>query len=151
MKRILLILSLMMSLTACSTTRMSDAERLALFRAHAGEPVNSFRLFGSLNGWQPLGNTALVVWPAPNRAYLLQLMGLCSNLPFAHSISLSNQMGTVSARFDSVVPRGGGPNTGNMPCRIQEIRPIDVPALRETKREMREVQSVEREHTGDAE
>ncbi len=62
----------------CATTGLTDAQELALYQAHAGEPVKSFTVFGQLNGWSPLGDAALAVWARPSEAYLLELTGAAS-------------------------------------------------------------------------
>lgn len=121
----------------CATdARVRDADRFALYRQHAGEPVSGFRYFGSINGWTPLGDAALAVWTRPNQAYLLTLSGGCPELDFAHAITLTHQFHTVSARFDRVIPLGHGPRVA-IPCHIREIRPLDVAAIRAAQREMR--------------
>lgn len=147
MKRSLLVAALAASLAACASTRQPQAvdRELDLYRAHAGEPVHSFRYFGRLNGWTPLGNTALAVWTRPSEAYLLEVFGPCGDLDFAPAISVSNQMSRVSARFDSVTALGGGVGPIQVPCRIETIRPLDVKALKEAQRELREAKLVERE------
>src|SRR5688500_13475283 len=69
------------SLSACATDRAQrDADKLALYNAHAGAPVNKFRYFGSINGWTPLGDEAIAVWTRPNEAYLLDLTGPCPEI-----------------------------------------------------------------------
>lgn len=133
-------------LSACATGgRPSDADKLALYRDHAGQPVSDFRYFGSLNGWSPLGDSALVVWTKPSEAFLLELSGPCTDLNYAVAISITNQMNHVSARFDDVIPRGSGTSGIKIPCRIQTIRPLDVKALRASEKELREASAVERE------
>ncbi|MDQ1093835.1 hypothetical protein QE400_003248 [Xanthomonas sacchari] len=62
-------------LGGCATNRLSDDERLALYRAHAGAPVRDFQYFNQLNGWTALGDSALAVWTRPNQAYLLEFAG----------------------------------------------------------------------------
>lgn len=124
-------------LTGCATgARLSDADRLALYRANAGAPVQSFRYFGRINGWTPLGDSALAVTTRPSEGYLLELTGSCPDLEYTHTIRISNQFGRVHARFDHVhvVDR----NSFNIPCRIEQIRPVDTSALREAERGMRE-------------
>jgi hypothetical protein len=150
MKPLLSILTLAALLAACATNRPSEAERLALYRAHAGEPVKYFDYFGQINGWTPLGDRALTVWTRPNRAYLLELSGPCMDLDFAPAISISNQMGRVSARFDNVIVHGGGGGGSSMrfPCRIQEIRPLDVKALKAAQSELRRADAVDRKASG---
>jgi len=145
MKLICLLLALGLALTACATTpHGSDAEKLAPYRAQAGKPVNDFRYFGNLTGWTPLGDSALVVWTRPGEAFLLELYGPCSSLGFAQAITLSNTMGRVSARFDSVSVLGGGTSHMDMPCRIHTIRPLDTNGLKQAQQELREAKVVDR-------
>lgn len=125
----------LLAIAGCaSTSKLSDSERYTLYREHAGEPIKSFRYFGDINGWSPLDDSALVVWTRPAEAYLLDLYGPCQDLDFAQSIALTNLMGEVSARFDKVVVAG---TSMQIPCRIEEIRKIDVKALRQTERDLR--------------
>ena len=156
MKRILslmvLSIAVVASLAGCrSTPRATDAERLAFYEAHAGEPVRNFRLFGRLTGWTPLGNSALLVWPRPNQAYLLDVT-TCQDLPFASAISISHFASTVTARFDTVTPHGAGLTApGRIPCRITQIRPIDTQAVRDTREEMRQAEAEARSEAPPAE
>lgn len=135
-------------LAACSTNRLSDADTLALYRSHAGDPVKDFQYFGQVNGWTPLGDTALAVWTKPSQAYLLELYGPCFDLDYAPAISLSNLGSRVSARFDSVQVVGGGTGSIRIPCRIETIRPLDVKALRQAQKDLREAKVVERQAGG---
>ncbi|MBU8976381.1 MULTISPECIES: DUF6491 family protein [unclassified Lysobacter] len=137
------VLSIFAFSACASDPRTTDAERLALYRANAGAPVGNFQYFGRLDGWTPLGNTALAIWTRPSTVYLLELGGTCQDLDFANAITVTNQMGRVYARFDKVIVLGRG--TNQMPCWIQEIRPIDVKALRAAEQEKREAQTAERE------
>lgn len=138
-------LAIAVSLAACAgTPKLSDSERYALYREHAGEPVKSFRYFQNINGWTPLDRTSLVVWTRPGQAYLLETAGPCQDLEFATAITLTNMAGEVSARFDKVIVHGGG-QAVRIPCRIEEIRPIDVKSLRRTEREMRQASLAERD------
>lgn len=131
-------------LAACAgTPRLSDSQKYALYRDHAGEPVKSFRYFGNINGWTPLDKTALVVWTRPTQAYLLELTGPCRDLDYAPAITLTNMMGEVSARFDKVLIHGGGSRVP-MPCWIEEIRPVDVKAVRQAERDLRQAETAER-------
>lgn len=144
MKRLLVILALTVAVAGCASSGMRDADRLAMYRAHAGPPIDHFNYFGSINGWTPLGDRALTVWTRPATAYLLELTGPCPDLDFAPAISISNQMGRVHARFDKIRVHGGATRM-DFPCRIGQIRPIDVKALRQTERELRRVDAIERE------
>lgn len=136
MKAVFAVLAAALMLSGCATdARLRDAERLALYQQHAGEPVDRFRYFTSISGWTPLGDSALAVWTRPSEAWLLSLNGSCSDLQFATAISLTHQSRTVFARFDRVVPLGT--TSRSIPCPIREIRPLDVATLREAQRDLR--------------
>lgn len=132
-------------LSGCATVgKQTDAEKLALYRDHAGEPVKDFQYFGRLNGWTPLGDGALAVWTKPSEGYLLELSGPCQDLDYAPAIRITQFGSRVSARFDDVVPLGAGTASTKIPCRIQTIRPLDVKALRASQKELREAALEER-------
>ncbi|WP_313399398.1 DUF6491 family protein [Stenotrophomonas sp.] len=144
MKKMLVAAMLAATLAGCATTgKLSSDERLQLYRSHAGAPVNSFKYFGSLNGWTELGDSALAVWTRPSEAWLLNLGGPCMDLSYAPAITVTNMMGQVSARFDRVIVHGSGP-MAHVPCRIESIQPLDVKALRASEKEMREAKIAER-------
>ena len=139
MKTLLAIPSLLLAMaaTACASTGMGQSEKLATYRAHAGEPVSSFRYFGSINGWTPLGDRAIAVWTRPSEAWLLELSGPCPDIQSAPMITVTHQFNRVSARFDEVVPQGGAA-TMRIPCRIDTIRPLDVKAIRQAEKTARD-------------
>src|SRR5690606_41287789 len=98
-----------LALAACaSDSGLRTEEKRALYQSHAGEPVSSFRYFGSINGWTPLGDSALVVWTRPSEACLLDLQGPCHGLAPSPARGLTSQMRGVHARCDSLLVRGGG-------------------------------------------
>lgn len=132
----LLACALLLMAGCASTPSLSDAQERALYDAHAGAPVDKFRYFGSFNSWTELGDDALVVWTRPSEAWLLDLYGPCPDLEFAHTISVSSTFNMVSARLDSITAHAN--NSMQIPCRIQQIRPVDVEALRAAQREVRE-------------
>lgn len=136
---------LAIAVSGCATDAgLRDEQRLALYRQHAGEPVDSFRYFGRISGWTPLGDRALALWTRPSQVYLLELSGLCSDLQFANAITVTHQSGSVHARFDDVLVLG--PNSMRIPCRIQRILPVDAAAVRQAERGMREdVETLERD------
>ena len=144
MKRLLLALIAVLLLAGCASRggALTDSQRLAMYRGAAGEPVDSFHFFGSIHGWTPLGEDALVLRTKVNQAYLLELMG-CPDLDFAQAITVSNQAGRVYARFDSITVLDR--NLLDIPCRIREIRPVDVSTIREAERALRkQVEMAER-------
>lgn len=142
-----LVLSLVLiaaaSSTACATDPAArEAERIALYRSHAGEPVDSIQYLGSYSGWTPLGDKAFALWTRPSQAYLIEVHGPCIGLDFADSIGIRSFGGRISARFDQVYVRGvaGGPST----CQIREIRPLNVKALRADEKRLREERKMRR-------
>ncbi|MCR6496840.1 DUF6491 family protein [Thermomonas sp. S9] len=127
-------------LAGCASgPHMSDAEKLALYEQHAGAPVSSFMYTMPMDGWTPLGDSALAVWSGPGRAYLLKLYGPCPNLSFAPMISLSRSVGQVWAGFDRVIPRGVGPLMPDIPCTIKSIQPLDMKAIRKAERDANKI------------
>lgn len=139
MRSLLMSLFAVAALGACaSSPTMSPPERLRLYVQHAGDPVPSFQLtrFVRHTQWTPLGDRALAVWTSQSRGHLLELRNRCSGLSFAHTVQITNSFGTVSARWDSVIPRTA---SVAMPqsCRIIRIRPLDGRGLRDARREMR--------------
>ena len=81
----------LLGLTACATNgNLRDSDKLALYQSHAGEPVGSFNFFGRLNGWTPLGDSALVVWTKPSEAWLLDLSGPCQDIEYTPAIGLTS-------------------------------------------------------------
>ncbi len=125
-------------------------ERLDTYRAHAGEPVESFRYFGAFNGWAELGDSALAVWTKPTEAWLLTLDSPCRDLSKALAIGISNNTGQAGTRFgqvsagnDQISIQGSGTSM-SIPCRIQTIQPLDLRALHASKRDLREARAEER-------
>ncbi len=133
----LTLAALALALSACASGGMTEDDRLALYRAHALAPVDSFRYFNRIDGWTPLGDRALAIWTRPHEAYLLEVDGPCRDLDYAQAIGLTNQMGTVYSRFDKVIPRTDFGLPEPTQCRIQQIRPLDVKAIRSAEKDMR--------------
>lgn len=129
-----LTLALVLLLAACATEApaVRDADRIARFRAAAGEPVRSIRVTSTVMSWSTAGDSVLAVWTRPREAWLMELSGRCMQLRGAMSIGFTNQNGRVTAGFDRVLVRTMRPDsaasTGG--CRIREIRPLNVATLR---------------------
>lgn len=135
MKALVLPLLAMLGLvTGCASTRLSDAERLALYEAHAGAPVNQIRYLDPI-GWDRIDDEHVVLQMRPNESWLLRLSGPClqwtTGSPF---IGLSSFSGMTLSKFDKVV----APGSSQLSCLIQEIRPLDVKALRAAEKGLRE-------------
>jgi hypothetical protein len=126
------------ALAACATDPnrppSADTQRANLYRAHAGEPINSF--IGRVNDWTSLDETALVVWTGPKRGYLLEVLGPCIELPWAQRITFSRSSVSGVKVYDDVIVLGRQPQT--MPCTIREIRPIDVEGFKRAEKAERE-------------
>jgi Family of unknown function (DUF6491) len=119
-------------LGACATNvAQRDQQQLEEFQRYAGPPIEQFTWLGHYYSWQYVGQYKVVVWTAPNDAYLITVLPPCEDLPWAHSIGLTSTQSTVSARFDSVLVR-------NWKCQISEIRPIDYLRMKQDMRAQHE-------------
>ena len=121
-----------LSLAACATTGPSDSERLALYMAHAGEPVRQVRYINPM-GWERVDGAHVLLNMRPKENWLLTLPGNCldwgSGSPF---LKVDTQTGWLMTKFDSVKIAGSP-----VSCRIDEIRPVDMKAVRAAERQMR--------------
>lgn len=130
----------------CATgTGLTGAERLDLYRSHAGEPVDTIRYPARYTGWTPLGDSALALWTRPSEAWLLELSGPCQNLDYALSITIDSRSGWLSSRFDRIYVNDNG--LIPIPCQIASIRPLDVKAIRVDEQKLREVRQQEKAAT----
>ena len=130
MKAMLVAILAALGVAACATGRISDADRLALYQQHAGAPVNQIRYLDPM-GWDRIDDQHVVLQMRPNESWLLRLSGPClqwsSGSPF---IGLSSFGGMTLSRFDKVI----APGSQQLSCLIQEIRPLDVKALKQAER-----------------
>ena len=149
MKKATLLLSAVLVMTACATSpRMTTTERLAFYQANAGEAVRGFAYpRTALWGWRSLGDSAVAVWPRRDEGYLLELTGRCPGLIGATAIDLTNRAGRVSAGFDSVIVRNSmqTDSAGRFNCRIRTIRPINTHVVKESKSDLGELGSTDRD------
>ena len=125
MKTLLVPLLAVASLSACATNRMSDTDRLALYQAHAGEPVKQIRNTNAM-GWDRVDDQHIVLNMRPTESWLLTVSGPCLDWGSGSPVlRLSSTGAYVMAKFDRIVTDGSPAS-----CRIEEIRPIDVKAMR---------------------
>ncbi len=101
----------------------ADAQRLAQVMAVAGQPVSSF-WFERMSSFEPIGLRDLLVYTNPREAWLLHLDGTCRDLDFDPFLGLTSHMHRVSTLTDSVRVRDNP-----IPCRIEEIRPVNTASL----------------------
>lgn len=136
--RVSMALVLVALLAACSGVPYAkrQQQRQAAYLAAAGAPVRSFRFFTPLWSWEPLGDTQLVVYTRPDKAWLLDVDGACRNLEFTNAIGLTSNLNEVSVNFDKVL-------TGrrDFPCTIKRIRPVDMARLKIEQAKQRRVES----------
>ncbi len=124
-------------LAGCASGGLGKEDaRLALYRSHAGAPVGSFHSFGRFDSWESLGTGTVAIWTRPGEAWLLELWGPCSDLPYSVAIGLTSHAGSVQAGLDEVVVRS--PPPVSLPCRIRTIQPLDVTAIKRDEKAMRE-------------
>lgn len=152
MRRAMTLLAALFLVAGCATPpRQTPAERLEFYRSNAGEPVSSIHVPRNLWGWRSLGGNSLTIWTRSDTGFLLELVGHCPDMAFATSIGLTRSAGRVWAGFDSIViqrsSRPGGPTT----CRIDTIRPLNSHFVKEAKRDLSEVDVVERDPVAPAE
>ncbi|MBS0192916.1 MAG: hypothetical protein JSR34_01555 [Proteobacteria bacterium] len=129
--RLRLPLSALLALACASCASFQDkppdpaiAQRLEEVRSIAGPPVSSFR-FMRMTTFEPIGLSNLMVFTAPQDAWLLQLDGRCRGLDFGPFMGLTSHMRLVMSGVDSVRVQDNP-----IPCRIVEIRRVDVKRLR---------------------
>ena len=112
-------------LAGCASHGATDEQRLALYQAHASAPVKKIRYFNPI-GWEEIDEHHILVTMRPKEAWLMRLSGPC--LDFAGGspvLVISSQFGYVSTGFDRVSTGGS-----RMSCRIDEIRQVDMLAMR---------------------
>ena len=118
------------------------ADRQAAYAAAAGAPVRSFR-FVTLYSWAPLGTSQLAVYTRPNEAWLLDV-GSCPDLPYTPTIALTSNLNQVMVNFDKVVI-----GRSRFPCRIAQIRPVDMKQLKAVQEQQRTIRSEPRDTAPD--
>lgn len=128
MMRSLVWLLIGFALASCASSgpRERDEAALTRYRAHAGEPVSSFHL-RLMREWASLGRTHLAVYTGVNEAWLIEVEQPCQGLDFARAVQLSSSGSRVYAKFDTV-------RFDEQVCRIREIRPVDVRAMKAEQR-----------------
>jgi hypothetical protein len=140
--RVLMAGLLTVALAACASVPYAQRlqQRQQAYSAAAGAPVQSFRLIlNNIYSWEPLSDTQLVVYTQPTRAYLLDVWP-CNNLTFTNSIGLTSFANQVQVGFDKVLT-----GRGYIPCRIKQIRPVNLAQFKLEKESQRHVDSLQRE------
>lgn len=139
----------MLVLVACASAGADPAgntvktdkyqERKAFVEQFAGEAISSAPYSSRSLDFEPLGEEALLLWNGNSRAYLLDVDGFCKDLPWAQAIAVNNNGATLSAKFDSITVMSRDRNF-NEKCRIEQIRAVDVPAMKAAEKSKREAE-----------
>ena len=98
------------------------------YAAYAGEAIPEFK-FTQLYNWQRTGDKTMVVWTKPSTAYLLTLANTCDALDSRVTL----QVGGVDGVTGRLQAGSGDVIIGQLHCRVQQIQPIDLVALRASK------------------
>jgi hypothetical protein len=113
------------------TERLTKMEqRLEFVTRFASEPKSSVPFARSYD-FEPLGRHTLLLYESMNRAYLVEIEDFCPDLPTAMAIGVENKTSTLNAKFDAL-------RIGGRSCRILQIRPVDVKAMKAAQKAERE-------------
>jgi hypothetical protein len=125
MKVLILPMLAVLGLAACATNRISDADRLAIYEANAGEPVKQIRYYHAM-GWDRIDDQHVLLSMRPSETWLLKVSGPCLDWGSASPVlRLSSSGPYVMAKLDRILTVGSP-----VSCRIEEIRPVDLKAVR---------------------
>ena len=136
MNRLLLIATTFLFALAGSSIGMAKnrdySARLAQVTQFAGEPVAyvRFTVPRKAYDWEPLGDTAILVWHTRTKAYLVDLekSDSCRDLDREITIRLDNNINDLDTRNGYLDLQGGGW------CKMTKIRPVNVAGLKEAQK-----------------
>ena len=112
-------------LAGCASHRPSEADRLAIYEAHSGAPVKQIRYYNAM-GWDRIDDEHVLLQMRPSETWLLRVSGPCLDWGSASPVlRLSSSGPWVMAKLDRILTQGSP-----VSCRIEEIRPVDVKAVR---------------------
>ncbi len=126
MKYITTILLALGLLAGCATNQsLSNQAREQAY----GEYIESKELVSQdkirtfkFSGWQALSNNYLFISTSPNKKYLLEVSGFCSNLYHAQKIAVNQGMNSsLVTRFDSI----SVPDSPGNKCFIKSIYKVN--------------------------
>ncbi|MFC3194615.1 DUF6491 family protein [Marinicella sediminis] len=121
MMKTLMTMVMVLLLAACqgNTSKRPDFQAyIADQGLLAKKRVQQFRF----QGWQPLDDRHLILRSSQQRSYLIRLMSVCTELPFAQNILLKQDFSTVlNAKFDSIQV----PGQFSQECTIDSIYELD--------------------------
>jgi len=98
-------------------------------RPTAASELRRSRAFFSPQGWEEIDDDHILVTMRPSEVYLMRLNGPCLDYDNGQAaLLISNTTGFVQPKFDRVSFPGS-----SMSCRIEEIREVDMAAVRASK------------------
>ena len=120
-----------LALAGCaSTPRESDTATLLRYEAFAGSPVSSIpytSMTAGASGFSVVDDEHVLLTTRPNEAYLIKVSGPCLSYERGSpSLMVTSNMGRIQSGFDRI----GSLVQPGLTCIIQEIRPVDVRAMR---------------------
>ncbi|MCX7545255.1 DUF6491 family protein [Marinicella gelatinilytica] len=111
-----LMMSLILTLAACHSNQVRPKYDQFVMEQDLKQVsrVQQFRF----TGWQPLDSDYLILLGTHRKAYLLELMSPCNDLPFAQNIALKQtSRSSLVAKFDKVLVQDQMPES----CTIDKI------------------------------
>ena len=129
------LLSILIATAASAAATKTDRqtrmdERREFVTGFAGESQSSVR-FSRFYDFEPLGSDTLLLYESLNRAYLVKIEDFCPDMPNAFKLGVDNSSSSLNVRLDAITVRGDR-------CRIIEIRPVDVKAMKAAQKAKRE-------------
>jgi len=122
MLRICLAATVLALLAGCTGVPRRGDAALERYQPFAGPPVDQFHFY-HLDSWQAVGADRVVLWTDPFTAYLVRVRTPCIELAFTERLAVTSTLNSIS-HFESIVL----PHQNR--CPIEEIRPIDLKAMK---------------------
>ena len=126
--RTLFATALAMAFAGCAGMSSARApnEALARYQSVAGPSVQ-FMPFFRLEEWEALDDEHLVVWTSRRDAWLLEVWPNCNGLITSPTVAITSNVQRAYVNIDKVLL------AHHETCRIQDIRSIDVAALKRAR------------------
>ena len=141
MKHLIFSICIVIILSACAhqtgTNFKKKNQQIRQFiteqKIDSQDRINSFRF----HGWNNITNTFLIISTSPKRKFLIELMGLCSDVYWAQTIMINRALsGTLQTKIDNISTL----ESPNQSCRIKHIYPVSkeqltrIKAIKNTKK-----------------
>ena len=124
MKYLFVAILLSLLVSACSSTRLSHAEKNKIIedfvQSEGLENRSSISSF-SMRSWTALNEEYLVLHTSVQKPHLVKLFMRCQDLDFSHTLYIRSRIpNTLSTGFDGVTT----PDGSNIKCQISQIYPL---------------------------